>query len=156
MECEPIPLPTDDQVPSGDDDRREFLKRCGKFAATVPPAVTMLLSALLAKLGTYGVVRVVLPLTPEAAVEYGLPVVGGLAAVGVVYAALCAYAQRDLKMLVAYSSVSHLAVLVLGLFTLTPEGVAGAVLHMVNHGLTVGAMFALLGFLAEIHEGEAT
>jgi NADH-quinone oxidoreductase subunit M len=114
-----------------------------------PLAVAMLMSAVLAKLGTYGIVRIVLPLTPEASAAYGLTVVGGLAAVGIVYAAFCAYAQRDLKMLVAYSSISHLGFLVLGLFTMTPEGVSGAVLHMVNHGLTVGALFALLAFLAE-------
>ena len=117
--------------------------------AEAPLAVTMLLSALLAKLGAFGIVRLVLSITPEASIEYGLPVVGVLAAVGIVYAAFCAYAQRDLKMLVAYSSISHLGFLVLGLFALTPEGVTGAVLHMVNHGLTVGALFAMLGFLAD-------
>jgi len=117
--------------------------------AEAPLAVTMLLSGLLAKLGTFGILRLVLPLTPEAAVEYGLPGVGVLAAIGIVYAGLCAYAQRDLKLLVAYSSVSHLGFLALGLFSLTPEGLTGAVLHMVNHGLTVAALFALLGFLAD-------
>ena len=112
-----------------------------------PMAVTMLLSALLAKLGTFGMLRVVVPLTPDAAFQYGLPVLGFLGAAGIVYAALCAYAQRDAKLLVAYSSVSHLGLLVLGLFALNREGVSGAVLHMVNHGLSVGALFALLGFL---------
>jgi NADH-quinone oxidoreductase subunit M len=117
--------------------------------AEAPLAVTMLLSSLLAKLGTFGIIRVVLPLTPEATVEYGLPGVGVLAAIGIVYAAFCAYAQRDLKLLVAYSSISHLGFLALGLFSLTQEGVAGGVLHMVNHGLTVGGLFAVLGFLAD-------
>lgn len=112
-----------------------------------PMAVTMMLSAILAKLGTFGMLRVVVPLTPDAAFLYGLPVFGVLGAAGIVYAALCAYAQRDAKLLVAYSSVSHLGLLVLGLFALNREGVSGAVLHMVNHGLSVGALFALLGFL---------
>ncbi len=112
-----------------------------------PIAVTMLLSALLAKLGTYGVLRIVLPLCPDAAVLYGLPVFGTLGAVSIVYAAFCAYAQRDMKLLTAYSSVSHLGLLVIGLFTFNREGLSGAALHMVNHGLATGAMFALLGFL---------
>ncbi len=116
--------------------------------AEAPTAVTMLLTALLAKLGTYGLVRFVLPLSPDAALEYGLPVLGTLGAAGIVYAALCAYAQRDLKLLVAYSSLSHLGFLVAGLFAFNTEGVSGAVLHMVNHGLATGTLFALLGFLA--------
>ncbi len=112
-----------------------------------PLGVTVLLSALLAKLGTFGLVRLVLPLTSDAAIQYGLPVVGSLAAFGIVYAALCAYAQKDLKLLVAYSSVSHLGFLVLAVFAFNTEGLSGAVLHMVNHGLSTGGMFALLGFL---------
>ena len=114
-----------------------------------PPAVTLLFSGVLAKLGTLGLVRIVLPLCPDMAVEHGLPVFGFLGALGIVYAAFCAYAQRDLKLLAAYSSVSHLGLLVLGTFTLSVEGITGSALHMVNHGLTAGAMFALVGFLAE-------
>ncbi len=114
-----------------------------------PIGVTMLLSALLAKLGTFGILRLVLPLTPDAAVSYGLPVVGTLAAAGIIYGALCAYAQRDIKMMVAYSSVSHLGFLVLGLFAFNAEGLSGAALHMVNHGLATGAMFGLLAFLLD-------
>lgn len=112
-----------------------------------PPAVTMLLSALLAKLGTLGMLRIVVPLCPDMAVQYGLPVFGTLGGIGIVYAALCAFAQKDVKLMAAYSSVSHLGLLVLGLFTLSPEGLTGATLHMVNHGLSAGATFALLGFL---------
>ncbi len=115
--------------------------------AEAPLGATLLFSAVLAKLGTFGLLRIVLPLCPDAAVAYGLPVFGTLGAVGVVYAALCAYAQRDLKLLAAYSSVSHLGFLVLGLFTLTPEGITGAALHMVNHGLTAGGLFAVLAVL---------
>ncbi len=114
-----------------------------------PPAVTLVFSGVLAKLGTLGLVRIVLPLCPDMAVQHGLAVFGFLGAFGIVYAAFCAYAQRDLKLLAAYSSVSHLGLLVLGIFTLSAEGLTGAALHMVNHGLTAGTMFALVGFLAE-------
>jgi NADH-quinone oxidoreductase subunit M len=116
--------------------------------AEAPIGVTMLFSAVLAKLGAFGVLRLVLPLTPDAAAAYGLPVFGTLGAVGIIYGAFCAFAQRDMKVLTAYSSVSHLGFLVLGLFTFNLEGLAGGALHMVNHGLATGAMFALLGFLA--------
>jgi NADH-quinone oxidoreductase subunit M len=111
-----------------------------------PLGVTILLSALLAKLGTFGILRFVLTLTPDAALAYGLPAIGTLAAVGIVYGALCAFAQRDMKLLVAYSSLSHLGFLVLGLFAFNQTGLSGAVLHMVNHGVSTGALFALLGF----------
>ncbi len=113
-----------------------------------PIAVTMIFSAILAKLGTFGIIRIVIPLLPEMCVLYGLPLFGTLGAIGIVYAAFCAYAQRDLKMLAAYSSVSHLGFLVIGLFSLSREGLSGAALHMVNHGLTAGALFALLAFLS--------
>lgn len=112
-----------------------------------PLAITMLLSAILAKLGTFGIMRIVLPLVPEAVVTYGLSVFGVMGAIGIVYAAFCAFAQKDLKLLAAYSSVSHLGLLVIGLFALTPESLTGASLHMVNHGLIAGALFALLAFL---------
>jgi NADH-quinone oxidoreductase subunit M len=117
--------------------------------AEAPTGVTILLSALLAKLGTFGIVRFVLPLTPDAALLYGLPVVGTLAAFGIVYAALCAYDQKDIKLVIAYSSISHLGFLVLGIFAFNAEGLSGAVLHMINHGLSTGALFALLGFLLD-------
>jgi len=76
-------------------------------------------------------------------------VVGSFAAFGIVYAALCAYAQRDMKLMIAYSSVSHLGFLVLAIFTFNAEGLSGSVLHMVNHGLSTGAVFALLAFLLD-------
>jgi NADH-quinone oxidoreductase subunit M len=117
--------------------------------AEAPTGVVVLLSALLAKLGTFGILRLVLPLAPDAALEYGLPVVGALGAVGIVYGAFCAFAQRDMKLLVAYSSVSHLGFVVIALFTFNEEGITGATLHMINHGLATGALFALLGFLSE-------
>ncbi len=114
-----------------------------------PTGVTMMLSAVLAKLGTFGILRFVLPLTPDAAIVYGLPVIGMLAAFGIVYAAFCAYNQKDIKLVIAYSSVSHLGFLVLALFAFNTEGLSGAVLHMVNHGLSTGALFALLAFLLD-------
>jgi NADH-quinone oxidoreductase subunit M len=124
------------------------------FHAWLPPAyaeaplgATLLFSAVLAKLGTFGLLRLVLPLCPDPAAAYGLTVFGTLGAVGIVYAALCAYAQRDLKLLAAYSSVSHLGFLVAGLFALNVEGITGAALHMVNHGLTAGGLFAVLAVL---------
>jgi NADH-quinone oxidoreductase subunit M len=117
--------------------------------AEAPPAITMLMSALMAKLGTLGLLRIVIPLCPDAAVQYGLPVFGTLGAIGVVYASCCAFAQRDLKLLAAYSSVAHLGLLVLGMFALNTEGLTGAAMHMVNHGLTAGLMFAVVCFLAD-------
>jgi NADH-quinone oxidoreductase subunit M len=114
-----------------------------------PTGVVVVLSAVMAKLGTFGILRLVLPLVPDAALAYGLPVIGSLAAFGIVYAALCAYASKDMKMVIAYSSVSHLGFLVLGLFAFNKEGLSGAVLHMVNHGLSTGALFAALGFLMD-------
>ena len=114
-----------------------------------PAGVAVLLSAVMAKLGTFGILRLVLPLVPDAAIQYGLPVIGVLAAFGIVYAALCAYASKDIKLVIAYSSVSHLGFLVLGLFAFNKEGLSGSVLHMVNHGLSTGALFAALGFLMD-------
>jgi NADH-quinone oxidoreductase subunit M len=114
-----------------------------------PVGVTVVLAALLSKLGAFGILRFVLPLTPDAAIRYGLPAIGTFAAFGIVYGALCAFAQRDIKRMIAYSSISHLGFLVLGLFAFNPEGLSGAALHMVNHGVSIGALFALLGFLLD-------
>ncbi len=112
-----------------------------------PASVTMVLSGVMAKLGTFGILRFVLPLVPDAAFNYGLPVVGVLAAFGIIYAAFCAFGSRDAKLLIAYSSVSHLGFLVLGLFAFNREGLTGATLHMVNHGLCSGALFAAMAAL---------
>lgn len=111
-----------------------------------PLGVTILLTALLAKLGAFGILRFVLPLTPDAAIAYGLPAIGTFAAISIIYGAFCAFAQRDLKLMIAYSSISHLGFLVLGIFAFNAEGMSGAVLHMVNHGVSTGALFALLAF----------
>jgi NADH-quinone oxidoreductase subunit M len=113
-----------------------------------PTAGSVVLAGVLLKLGTYGFVRFALPLFPEASIELA-PLIFWLGAIGVVYGALVAMVQKDVKSLVAYSSVSHLALVMLGLFALNPQGVAGAILQMVNHGLSTGALFLLVGMIYE-------
>jgi NADH-quinone oxidoreductase subunit M len=113
-----------------------------------PMPVTFLLSAVMAKLGIYGLLRIALPLFPEAA-QAALPVLAALAVAGVVYAAFAALAQDDARLVVAYASISHLGVILLGTFSLTPQAVSGAVFHLVGHALTTGAMFLVVGFMAE-------
>lgn len=123
-----------------------------------PTSVTMLLSGVLAKLGAFGLLRLVMPLAPDATFSVGLPLFGTLAAIGIIYAAFCAYAQTDLRRLVAYSSISHLGFCVLALLAFNEEGLTGGVLHLVNHGLATGALFLLVGLLmqrygtAQMHE----
>ncbi len=112
-----------------------------------PMSVTIFLSSLLAKLGTYGLVRIVLPLAPDAAITGGLSLIGTLATIGIIYGAFCAYAQSDLKKMIAYSSISHLGFCALALAAFNAEGLQGGVLHMVNHGVATGALFLLAGFL---------
>ena len=114
-----------------------------------PIGVTVMLSALLAKMGTFGLLRICLPLAPDGTLAAGLPVLGTLAAIGIVYGAFCAYAQPEFKRLVAYSSVSHLGFCVLALVAFNAEGMTGGLLHMVNHGLATGAMFLLVAFLQQ-------
>ena len=114
-----------------------------------PTGVTILLSAVMAKMGTFGLLRVVLPTCPDATLSLGIPVFGALAAIGIIYAAFVAYAQSDMKRMVAYSSVSHLGFCALAILAFNTEGVTGGVLHMVNHGLATGALFLLVGMLAE-------
>jgi NADH-quinone oxidoreductase subunit M len=114
-----------------------------------PIGVTVMLSALLAKMGTFGLLRICLPLAPDGTLSAGLPLLGTLAAIGIIYGALCAFAQLDFKRLVAYSSVSHLSFCALALVAFNAEGMAGGLLHMVNHGLSTGAMFLLVGFLLQ-------
>jgi NADH-quinone oxidoreductase subunit M len=100
------------------------------------------------KMGTYGLVRFNLTLFPEATVDL-VPVMATLAVIGIVYGAVVAIAQTDIKRLVAYSSVSHLGFVVLGIFALTAQGLQGGVIQMVNHGLTTGALFLLVGMIYE-------
>ncbi len=111
-----------------------------------PTAGSVLLAGVLLKLGTYGLLRFNLALFPEATVTL-VPVMAVLAVVGIIYGAVVAIVQPDLKKLVAYSSVSHLGFVVLGIFALTSAGLQGAVIQNVNHGLTTGALFLLVGML---------
>lgn len=111
-----------------------------------PAAGSVILAGVLLKMGTYGLVRFCLPLFPEIALE-AAPYMSILAVVGIIYGALVAMVQPDVKKLVAYSSVSHLGFVVLGVFAFTQEAMQGAVIQMINHGLSTGALFLLVGFL---------
>ena len=111
-----------------------------------PTAGSVLLAGVLLKLGTYGLLRFNLALFPEASVD-AVWIMGILAVVGIVYGGAVAIVQPDLKKLVAYSSVSHLGFIVLGTFALTSGGLQGAVIQNVNHGLTTGALFLLVGMI---------
>jgi NADH-quinone oxidoreductase subunit M len=114
-----------------------------------PTAGSVLLAGVLLKLGTYGFLRLCVPLAPDAALRFGVPVLGSLAVVGIIYGAFCALAQDDFKKLVAYSSVSHLGYCMLGLFALNEVGLTGSLLQMINHGLSTGGLFLLVGMLYE-------
>jgi NADH-quinone oxidoreductase subunit M len=113
-----------------------------------PTAGSVILAGVLLKMGTYGFVRFSLPILPRASWQL-LPWMVGLSIVGILYGALVAMAQRDVKKLVAYSSVSHLGFVMLGLFALNGPGISGGVLQMINHGLSTGALFLLVGVLYE-------
>jgi len=113
-----------------------------------PTAGSVILAGVLLKMGTYGFVRFNLPLFPDASVR-AAPWIALLATIGIIYGAMVSYAQSDVKKLVAYSSVSHLGFVMLGLFAMNPEGVAGAILQMVNHGISTGALFLLVGMIYE-------
>jgi NADH-quinone oxidoreductase subunit M len=113
-----------------------------------PTAGSVVLAAVLLKMGTYGFLRFALPLFPSAAVEY-TPLIFGLALVGIVYGSLVAMVQPDIKKLVAYSSVAHLGFVMLGMFAMNATGLNGSILQMVNHGLSTGALFLLVGMLYE-------
>jgi NADH-quinone oxidoreductase subunit M len=113
-----------------------------------PTAGSVILAGVLLKMGTYGFLRFNLPLFPQATVQ-AAPWIALLATIGILYGAAVSYAQADVKKLVAYSSVSHLGFVMLGLFALNPQGVAGAILQMVNHGLSTGALFLLIGMIYE-------
>jgi NADH-quinone oxidoreductase subunit M len=108
----------------------------------------VILAGVLLKMGTYGFLRFNLALFPQAAVQLA-PTMALLAVIGILYGAAVSYAQRDVKKLVAYSSVSHLGFVVLGLFALNPQGIQGGILQMVNHGLSTGALFLIVGMIYE-------
>src|SRR5206468_5647622 len=111
-----------------------------------PTAGSVVLAAVLLKVGAYGLIRFNLTLFPEASRYFRLFVVV-LAIIGIVYGAVVALIQTDLKRLVAYSSVSHLGFVVLGIFALSLQGLTGGVLTMINHGLSTGGLFLLVGML---------
>jgi NADH-quinone oxidoreductase subunit M len=113
-----------------------------------PTAGSVILAGVLLKMGAYGFLRFCIPLFPDV-VPYAVPWLSILALIGIIYGALVALAQDDIKSLVAYSSVAHMGFIVLGIFALTPQSVSGAVLQMVNHGLSTGALFLLVGVLYE-------
>ena len=113
-----------------------------------PTAGSVILAGVLLKLGTYGIYRFVLPFVPVAVYEHA-PAIAVLAIIGIIYAGLICWVQTDVKKLVAYSSVSHLGFCVLGLFALNSPGLTGGVLYMINHGLSTGALFLLIGFMYE-------
>jgi len=113
-----------------------------------PTAGSVILAGVMLKLGTYGFVRFNLGMFPDAAVR-AAPVLAVLAVIGIIYGAIVSYAQTDAKKLVAYSSVSHLGFVILGLFALNTQGIQGAILQMVNHGISTGALFLLVGVIYE-------
>jgi NADH-quinone oxidoreductase subunit M len=113
-----------------------------------PTAGSVILAAVLLKMGTYGFIRFSLPILPEATRHF-TPLVAFLCIVGIVYGALVALAQKDWKRLVAYSSVSHMAMVMLGLFALNPVGILGSIVQQLNHGISTGALFLLVGVVYE-------
>jgi len=113
-----------------------------------PTAGSVILAGVLLKMGTYGFLRFNLGLFPQASVQ-AAPVIAVLAVIGIIYGAAVSYAQADVKKLVAYSSVSHLGFVMLGLFALNAEGIQGGILQMVNHGLSTGALFLMVGIIYE-------
>jgi NADH-quinone oxidoreductase subunit M len=113
-----------------------------------PTAGSVILAGVLLKLGTYGMLRFCLPLFPEASHRFA-PEIAVLAIIGIIYGALVAMVQTDLKRLVAYSSVSHMGFIVLGIFSFQPTAIDGAVYQMLNHGVSTGALFLVVGMLYE-------
>jgi NADH-quinone oxidoreductase subunit M len=113
-----------------------------------PTAGSVILAGVLLKMGGYGFLRLAIPLFPVAAERFA-PLIGALAVVGILYGALVSLVQTDLKKLVAYSSVAHLGFVMLGIAAMTPTAVVGAVYQMLNHGISTGALFLLVGMLYE-------
>ncbi len=113
-----------------------------------PTAGSIILAAVLLKMGTYGFVRFALPILPDATRQLILPIVV-LSIIGIIYGALVTLVQKDMKRLIAYSSVSHLGFVMLGMFALNPMGLKGSVIQMINHGISTGALFLLVGIIYE-------
>src|SRR3954471_22244722 len=113
-----------------------------------PTAGSVILAAVLLKMGTYGFLRFSLPILPDASRHF-VPMMVVLSIIGIVYGALVALAQKDWKRLVAYSSVSHMAMVMIGMFTLNPVGLTGSIIQQLNHGISTGALFLLVGVVYE-------
>ncbi len=113
-----------------------------------PTAGSVILAAVLLKMGTYGFLRFSLPILPDASRTF-VPFIVTLSIIGIVYGALVALAQKDWKRLVAYSSVSHMAVVMLGMFALNPVGITGSIVQQLNHGISTGALFLIVGIVYE-------
>jgi NADH-quinone oxidoreductase subunit M len=113
-----------------------------------PTAGSVILAAVLLKMGTYGFLRFSLPILPDAS-RYFVPMIVVLSIIGIVYGALVALAQKDWKRLVAYSSVSHMAMVMLGMFALNPVGITGSIIQQLNHGISTGALFLIVGIVYE-------
>jgi len=111
-----------------------------------PTVGSVILAAVLLKMGSYGFVRFSLPLFPDASVAYILPVVI-IAIIMIIYTAMVAYAQKDMKQVIAYSSISHMGIIVLGTFAMNVEGIAGSIFQMLSHGIVSGALFLLVGVI---------
>jgi NADH-quinone oxidoreductase subunit M len=111
-----------------------------------PTAGSVILAGVMLKMGTYGFLRFAIPLFPAVAVE-AIPLFMALAIIGIIYGALVAMVQPDLKRVIAYSSVSHLGFVMLGIFALNPEGIDGAIYQMLSHGISTGGLFLLIGML---------
>ncbi len=111
-----------------------------------PTAGSVVLAAIMLKMGTYGLIRVVLPAFPNAFMEFA-PMMAILAVIGIIYGALVAMVQKDVKKLVAYSSVSHMGFVVLGIFAFNGIAMQGAIIQMINHGLATGALFLIVGMI---------
>jgi NADH-quinone oxidoreductase subunit M len=113
-----------------------------------PTGGSVILAAVLLKMGTYGFLRFAMPLFPAASHRMGATI-AAVATVGIIYGAYCAWVQRDVKKLVAYSSVSHLGFVMLGMYSVTIHGLSGSILQMVSHGISTGALFLLVGVIYE-------
>ena len=113
-----------------------------------PTAGSVILAGVLLKMGIYGFLRFCFPLFPAASLKF-VPLFAVIAIIGIIYGALLAMMQEDIKSLVAYSSISHLGFVVLGIFAFNQQGMEGGILQMINHGISTGALFLLVGMLYE-------
>jgi len=113
-----------------------------------PTIGSVILAAVLLKMGTYGFVRFSLPMFPDASVEF-IPLIMTLSLIMVLYTAMIAFAQKDMKQVIAYSSVSHMGIIMIGVFAMNAEGLSGSIFLMLSHGIVSGALFMLVGVIYE-------